>query len=82
VRDRERKRENSFNPNIPHRIYVKMKGTRAVRLKQKTARKKTGNGTDRNEDKRQSTRCEPKGLRRIILKEYCALYLAADTITT
>jgi hypothetical protein len=28
------------------------------------------------------TRCDPKVLRRVILKEYCALYLVTDTITT
>jgi hypothetical protein len=28
------------------------------------------------------TRCDPKVLRQVVLKEYCALYLAADTITT
>jgi hypothetical protein len=28
------------------------------------------------------TRCDPKVLRRVVLKEYCALHLAADTITT
>jgi len=29
-----------------------------------------------------NTRCDPKVLRRVFLKEYCALYLAADTVTT
>ena len=28
------------------------------------------------------TRCDPKVLRRVVLKEYCALHLVADTITT
>jgi hypothetical protein len=28
------------------------------------------------------TRCDPKVLRRVVLKDYCALHLAADTITT
>ena len=28
------------------------------------------------------TRCDPKVLRRVVLKEYCALHLAADAVTT
>jgi hypothetical protein len=39
---KERERENSFNPNIPHSIYVKMKGTRAVRIKKKNCKKEDG----------------------------------------
>jgi hypothetical protein len=31
---------------------------------------------------RKNTRCDPKVLRRVVLKEFCALHLAADTITT
>jgi hypothetical protein len=30
----------------------------------------------------QNTRCDPKVLRRVVLKEYCALHLVGDTITT
>jgi len=29
-----------------------------------------------------NTSCDPKVFRQIVLKEYCALHLAADTITT
>jgi len=29
-----------------------------------------------------NTRCDPKVFRRVVLKEYCALHLAADTVTT
>ena len=32
--------------------------------------------------KMEYTRCDPKVLRRVVLKEYCALHLAADTVTT
>ena len=28
------------------------------------------------------SRCDPKVLIRVVLKEYCALHLAADTVTT
>ena len=28
-----------------------------------------------------TARCDPKVLRRVVLKEYCALHLAADTVT-
>jgi len=28
------------------------------------------------------TRCDPEVFRRVVLKEYCALHLAADTVTT
>jgi len=32
--------------------------------------------------KQTNTRCDPKVLRQVLLKEYCALHLAADTVST
>jgi len=29
-----------------------------------------------------TTRCYPKVLRQVVLKDYCGLHLAADTVTT